>query len=131
VRVVVADEHETGVRALLNLGHTVGHALESHGGYARYLHGEAVAIGTVLEIEACERLGLTPVGLAARAERLLGRLGLPSRAPREEVEAAFHFVLTDKKRDAASIKQPALSAVGEARVEPVAIAALKRALLQG
>src|SRR4029078_6662616 len=73
MRVVREDEHETGVRALLNLGHTVGHALEAHGGYAQWLHGEAVAIGTVLEIAAAERLGLTPAGTAERAAELLVR----------------------------------------------------------
>ena len=67
MRVVREDEHETGVRALLNLGHTVGHALEAFGGYSRWLHGEAVAIGTVLEIAAAERLGFTPAGTHARA----------------------------------------------------------------
>lgn len=131
VRVVRDDERETGARALLNLGHTVGHALEAFGGYDRWLHGEAVAIGTVLEIEAAERLGLTPSGTAARAEDLLRRLGLPTRAEAGEVEAAWPFVASDKKKDASAIKLPVVTGPGRGSVERVPLDALRAALLPG
>lgn len=128
IAVVREDEREAGVRALLNLGHTVGHALEAYGGYDRWLHGEAVAIGTVLEIAAAERLGLTPAGTAARARALLGRLGLPTGATPEEVRASWPFVLSDKKRAATRVKLPVLSAAGTARVAAVELAELRAAI---
>lgn len=128
VRVVRDDEREQGVRALLNLGHTVGHALEAHGGYGRWLHGEAVAIGTVLEMEATERLGLTPKGSAKLVEALLARLGLPTRVSREEVAAAWPFVASDKKKDASFVKLPVVTAFGEGRVERVGLEELRAAL---
>ncbi len=129
MRVVREDEHETGVRALLNLGHTVGHALESHGGYSRWLHGEAVAIGTVLEIAAAERLGLTPAGTSERAAKLFARFGLPCTADDATVEAAWPYVMSDKKRTLTAVKLPVVTAWGEGRVERVELAALKAALV--
>ncbi len=128
MRVVREDEHETGVRALLNLGHTVGHALESHGGYARWLHGEAVAIGTVLEIAAAERLGLSPAGMVERAAALLSRFGLPTTADPAEVAAAWPYVMSDKKRTLTAVKLPVVTAPGEGRVERVELEALREAL---
>ncbi len=128
VRVVRDDEREQGIRALLNLGHTVGHALEAHGGYGRWLHGEAVAIGTVLEMEAAERLGLTPSGSATRVEALLARLGLPTRVSRAEVAAAWPFVASDKKKDASFVKLPVVTRFGEGRVERVRLEDLRAAL---
>ncbi len=76
-RIVAADEREGGVRALLNLGHTFGHALEAENGYGpALLHGEAVACGMVLALAYSERLGLAPRGDAARLADLLARAGL-------------------------------------------------------
>jgi shikimate kinase/3-dehydroquinate synthase len=129
MRVVREDENELGVRALLNLGHTVGHALEAHGGYARWLHGEAVAIGTVLEIAATERLGLTPSGTSARAAALLARFGLPTSAPPADIAAAWPFVLSDKKRTLAALKVPVVTGPGAAHVERIAIDRLQAAVL--
>jgi 3-dehydroquinate synthase len=79
-RIVAEDETETGVRALLNLGHTFGHALEAATGYSsRLLHGEAVAIGMAQAFRFSERLGLAPKGNAARVERHLRSAKLPTR----------------------------------------------------
>jgi 3-dehydroquinate synthetase len=79
-RVVSADERESGKRALLNLGHTFGHALESWAGYdGELLHGEAIAIGMVMAFELSERLGYCPAGNAARIERHFRAAGLPTR----------------------------------------------------
>ena len=130
IRVVRDDERETGVRALLNLGHTVGHALESHGGYSRLLHGEAVAIGTVLELDATERLGLTAAGVAARAKALFMRLGLPTEASREDLVAAWPFVLSDKKRVATTLKLPVVTTIGAGSVARVPIEALRDAVVR-
>lgn len=78
--IVARDEHETGDRALLNLGHTFGHALEAWTGYSsRLLHGEGVAIGMVLALRFSEELGLCPAGTAERAEAHLRAVGLPTR----------------------------------------------------
>ena len=129
IRVVRDDERETGARALLNLGHTVGHALEAHAGYARLLHGEAVAIGTVIELAAAERLGLTPAGTAARAKATFERLGLPTEATRDELAAAWPFVLSDKKRAAATLKLPVVTTIGAGAVEALPITALRDAVL--
>lgn len=129
IRVVRDDERESGARALLNLGHTVGHALEAHGGYTRLLHGEGVAIGTVVELAATERLGLTPPGTAARAKALFQRLGLPTDATAEELAAAWPFVLSDKKRSATTVKLPVVTAVGRGAVSRLELEALRRAVL--
>jgi len=128
MRVVREDEHETGVRALLNLGHTIGHALETHGGYARWLHGEAVAIGTAIEIAAAERLGFTPPGTHERAAALLSRFGLPTTVDPETVAAAWPYVMSDKKRTLSAVKLPVVTAPGEGRVERVELDALRSAL---
>jgi 3-dehydroquinate synthase len=81
-RVVAADERETGERALLNLGHTFGHALEAAGGFgAMLLHGEAIAIGMVLAFELSVRMGLCPAADAARVRRHLAAVGLPTTPP--------------------------------------------------
>lgn len=128
MRVVREDEHESGVRALLNLGHTIGHALEAHGGYARWLHGEAVAIGTVLEIAAAERLGLTPADTSKRAEALLERFGLPTTADAADLASAWPYVMSDKKRTLSAVKLPVLTAIGESHVERVELSALRAAV---
>jgi 3-dehydroquinate synthase len=78
--IVARDEHETGDRALLNLGHTFGHALEAWTGYSdRLLHGEGVAIGMGLAFRFSESLGLCPAGTADRVARHLKAAGLPTR----------------------------------------------------
>ena len=79
-RVVEADEKESGERAVLNFGHTVGHAIEAATGYGRYLHGEAVALGMLVAANLSVLLGLCSPALPERLGRLLGRLGLPTRA---------------------------------------------------
>ena len=95
--VVAADEREGGERAHLNLGHTFGHAVETLTGYEEVLHGEAVAIGTVLALRLGVLRGRTPQGLADRAERLLERLGLPVRPPVLDRDAVWEVMRRDKK----------------------------------
>jgi len=82
-RIVAADEKESGERALLNLGHTFGHAFEAEMGYGGgLLHGEAVAVGMVMAFELSARLGLCPAGDAARIRRHFTHIGLPVVPPR-------------------------------------------------
>lgn len=126
-RVVREDEREQGARALLNLGHTIGHAIEAHGGFTRYLHGEAVAIGVVAELAAAAKLGLGGSGLAERAREVFVRLGLPVAPASGEIEASWSFVASDKKRTRRDVRLPVVSAPGAARVERVRIDALRAA----
>ena len=110
--VVQADEHEDGHRAVLNAGHTIGHAVEHASGFS-LAHGEAVAIGLVAEARVGERLGVTETGTAARIASLLERFGLPVRVPRALDEDAILLALrTDKKNRANQIRMVLLSRVG-------------------
>jgi 3-dehydroquinate synthase len=79
--VVARDETEQGERALLNFGHTFGHALETAGGYERFRHGEAVALGMVIAARLSAQLGRAPAADARRLSDLLARLGLPVEIP--------------------------------------------------
>jgi 3-dehydroquinate synthase len=95
--VVTEDERESGLREILNFGHTVGHALEAAADFS-LAHGNAVAIGMVLEAQIGEALGVTRAGVADRLERVLARLGLPLSVPRGlDRSAVLGFVRADKK----------------------------------
>jgi 3-dehydroquinate synthetase len=115
-RIVRDDEHELGQRALLNLGHTVGHALEAHGGYRKYLHGEAVAMGLCVEVDLAVKRGLTPPDVAARTRALLRSLGLPTDVAGDEWRGAKRFVRSDKKRREGRLHLPFVQALGKAEV---------------
>lgn len=96
--VVQQDEKEAGLRAILNYGHTLGHALEAATGYRRYLHGEAVAIGMVAAGEIARRLGWWSAAEAERQQRLIEKAGLPSRWPAGiPWEAVLQAMQADKK----------------------------------
>ncbi|MGH6855474.1 MAG: 3-dehydroquinate synthase [Aestuariivirga sp.] len=119
-RIVAADETESGIRALLNLGHTFGHALEATTGYSeRLLHGEAVAIGMVQAFRFSERRKLCAPGTAARVARHLKGVGLPvhsseipGRLPAPEVLAAIMH--QDKKAQGGSLTFILARGIGEA-----------------
>ena len=95
-RMVEVDERDAGPRAVLNFGHTVGHAIEAATGYGRYLHGEAVALGMLFAAELSVRLGLCARSVRDRLADLLGRLGLPGRASLrlKDIENSMYY---DKK----------------------------------
>jgi shikimate kinase/3-dehydroquinate synthase len=97
-RVVGLDERESGPRAMLNLGHTVGHALEAQGGYERLTHGEAVSLGLVAALRIGEKLGQTSTALVRRVTELLARLGLPTNLSKEPLAPAAEILGHDKKR---------------------------------
>ncbi len=111
-RVVRDDEREGGRRAILNLGHTIGHALEASSGFRKYLHGEAVALGTVAELAVTVRAGLTPSDVLPRTERLLRAVGLPTETSQEELRAALRFVGADKKRRGSHLALPVVTSLG-------------------
>jgi 3-dehydroquinate synthase len=111
--VVSADERDAGRRAVLNFGHTVGHAVEATSGYA-LLHGEAVAIGMALEARIAERNGTAEAGTAARIAALLERFGLPLEAPQgARVDDLLAAMGRDKKVRAGQIRLALPRRVGE------------------
>jgi 3-dehydroquinate synthase len=95
--VVAQDEREGGLRAILNFGHTFGHAVEALSGYGTVLHGEAVAMGMVAAARLAERLALCPAGLAERIRALLARAGLPTAYPRLPRAKFLATIAHDKK----------------------------------
>src|SRR6059036_990226 len=95
--VVERDERESALRHVLNYGHTIGHALEAATGYARFAHGEAVALGIVAEARLALRLGVASQQTVLRQERLLAALGLPVRAPAIDADRVLAAMTRDKK----------------------------------
>lgn len=95
--VVERDEREAGPRAVLNYGHTLGHALERVGGFRGMSHGEAVASGMVFAARLAEALGIAPPGLAERHRRTLAALGLPTDVPATDPDAVLEAMRVDKK----------------------------------
>ena len=113
--VVAADEREeSGERALLNLGHTFGHAIETGLGYGAWLHGEAVAAGTVIAAHLSQQLGLITAGDVARIEALLKRAQLPVTAPDFGLERYLQLMGIDKKVEGGKIRYVLLRAIGAA-----------------
>ncbi len=123
-RVVSQDEREGGLRACLNLGHTLGHALESQGGYTQLSHGEAVSLGLVLALRLGERLGVTPSDLTSRVTRLLARLGLPTEASSAALREAAQLIGHDKKRSGTSLRFVVVEGVGAVRTQRMELAEL-------
>ncbi len=117
VAVVVADEREeTGARAMLNLGHTLGHAIEGATGFARFSHGEAVALGLHAALRLSEELCSLPAAEARRAHALLDGLGLPQRLEGVAADAVRALVARDKKADADGVGYVLLAGLGEPRL---------------
>jgi shikimate kinase/3-dehydroquinate synthase len=129
VRVVRDDERESGARALLNLGHTLGHALEASGGYARWLHGEAVALGMLAEMRAMAVAGKTPPAIVERTRRLLVALELPTEVATADVVAAWPYVAADKKRAGDAVRFAVVTGAGVSHIEHLPLAALKSAVM--
>lgn len=116
-KVVAADERESGVRATLNLGHTFGHAIETHKGYGVWLHGEAVAAGTVMALDMSERLGWINRADRERAVRLFIAAGLPVVPPEDMTAADFmEHMAVDKKVLDGKLRLVLLRSLGEAVV---------------
>mgnify|MGYP006271141063 CR=1 FL=1 len=129
--VVAADEREAGQRALLNLGHTFGHAIEAGLGYGEWLHGEAVAAGMVLAAELSARLGWLAAADVARTRELLAGFGLPVDAPAAlSAERWLGLMAVDKKVQAGRLRLVLLRRIGEAVVTADFDPAALRALLE-
>jgi 3-dehydroquinate synthase len=117
-RVVAADEKEAGERALLNFGHTFGHAIETLTDYTRYLHGEAVAIGMVIAAQLSESSGRCPAGTRQRLESLLTSLQLPVTMP-DDVSGTnmLECMQLDKKNLGGRLRLVLLSETGKAHID--------------
>jgi len=114
--VIERDEREAELRHVLNYGHTIGHALEASTGYARYTHGEAVALGIVAEARLAWRLGIADEETTTRQERMLDTLGLPVRAPSIDVEPVVTAMARDKKAKDGRIPFVLAPRIGEFRL---------------
>ena len=114
--IVAADEREEGERMLLNLGHTFGHAMETGTGYGRWLHGEAVAAGTMMAIALSKNRGWLDAADLARAESLFQRAGLPVTGPAMAVERYIELMQHDKKVREGRLRLVLLKRIGEAVV---------------
>ena len=106
-------EGEDGRRALLNFGHTIGHAIEAVTGYRRWLHGEAVSAGMVVAARLGWRMGVTPRGAVDRLEALLARFGLPTGLDGLSAPALLRAALWDKKTRGGRVRWALLTALGE------------------
>jgi len=113
-QVVGQDEREGGIRAILNLGHTFGHAIETGMGYGNWLHGEAVAAGMVLAAETSRRLGWLSEGDVARTRALIRAAGLPDVAPDLGVDRYLEYMGHDKKVEGGKMRFVLLKKLGEA-----------------
>ena len=111
--VVAEDETETGVRALLNLGHTFGHAIEAGLGYGKWLHGEAVAAGMVMAAELSRRIGWLSQADVARTAALLRRAGLPVRGPVLGADRYMALMALDKKVASGKLRLILIEALGK------------------
>ncbi|GIV09526.1 MAG: 3-dehydroquinate synthase [Fimbriimonadales bacterium] len=130
-RIVSEDEHDLrGRRALLNFGHTVGHALETVLRYRDWLHGEAIAVGMVAEAELGQILGITPTETVQELRETLARAGLPTRLPASVApDALIDAARYDKKRVGDSLSVVLIPTIGNAQLTPnIPKSALREAL---
>jgi 3-dehydroquinate synthase len=115
-RVVNADEREGGLRAILNYGHTAGHAVEKAAGYRRLRHGEAIAIGMGAAAHIGHAMGITPSETVARVEAVIEAAGLPLRMPPGvPLDTLIHAMALDKKAKGGSVKWVMAEAIGRVR----------------
>ena len=131
VAVVAGDEREqTGARAVLNLGHTIGHAVEAAGGFSRYTHGEAVGLGLRASLWLSRRLCGLDAREEARAEALLDGLGLPRRLEAVPAEAVCDLTHRDKKAGRDGVGYVLLDALGRPRLDVRVPAELEREVVE-
>ncbi len=112
--VVAADEREGAQRAILNFGHTFGHAIEAGAGYGAWLHGEAVAAGMVMAAELSVRAGLLAAADATRVRTLVLRAGLPDKGPALAPERYLELMTLDKKAEGGRMRFVLLERIGQA-----------------
>ena len=126
--VVAQDERESGLRAILNFGHTFGHAIETGLGYGAWLHGEAIGCGMVMAADLSARLGLIDAGYAARIRGIVERAGLPVVGPRLGTARYLQLMRLDKKAEAGTIRFVVIEAPGRAGLHRAPDALVERVL---
>jgi 3-dehydroquinate synthase len=130
--VVGQDEREGGVRAILNFGHTFGHAIEAGLGYGAWLHGEAVGCGMVMAAELSVQLGLTPPSFVDRLRRVVERAGLPvlgpALGPEMDVQRYLELMRVDKKAEGGEIRFVVIEGLGRAGVRSAPDALVARVI---
>jgi 3-dehydroquinate synthase len=114
--VVARDEREHNLRAILNFGHTFGHAIEAATSYEKYLHGEAVALGMIIAADLSCRLGMIDAAVKERLRDILAQAGLPTEAPRIGAARAYELMQMDKKVLGGAIRLVLLEKLGRAIV---------------
>jgi shikimate kinase/3-dehydroquinate synthase len=129
-RIVSLDQREGGLRAVLNLGHTVGHALEAQAGYRALSHGEAVSLGLVAALRLGVALGKTPHELAERTLSLLRRLGLPASLAGQPLAEAAALLGHDKKRAGSAVKFVFAHALGGVETQSMPLSELRTRVLE-
>jgi shikimate kinase / 3-dehydroquinate synthase len=117
--VVERDEREGGLRAILNFGHTFGHAIEAGMGYGEWLHGEAVGAGMVMAADLSRRLGLLDAAASGRVRDTVAAAGLPVRGPAWPVERYVELMSVDKKAKQGTPRFVLMQGLGGARVQRV------------
>lgn len=118
-QVVSEDERESDRRRILNFGHTIGHALESLGGYRGLIHGEAVAIGMIYEADLARHLGLCDEGVVVRLRTLVQAIGLPTSLPQVTFNALWRAMQQDKKVSAGTVYCVLPERIGSVRIVPL------------
>jgi len=117
--IVGADERESSLRAILNFGHTFGHAIEAGLGYGEWLHGEAVGCGMVMAADLSRRLGLVDAIWVEHLTALIARARLPTRAPRLGADRYLNLMRVDKKAEGGELRFVVIDAPGKASVHTV------------
>jgi 3-dehydroquinate synthase len=128
-RIVAEDERESGARALLNFGHTFGHAIEAGTGYGSWLHGEAVAAGMVMAAELSRLMGHLKKNEVSRVRELLKRAGLPVAGPALAPERLIELMALDKKAAKGRTRFVVLEAIGRAALRSDVDATAARAAI--
>ncbi|MFC6346843.1 3-dehydroquinate synthase [Vagococcus carniphilus] len=124
-KVVEEDERDTGIRLILNFGHTIGHAIEQTYGYGVITHGEAVAIGMCQITKQAEKMGEMPKGTLKELEEMLSKFHLPTTLDDWQEESLFKALSHDKKTSGQSIRIILLKEIGEAKIERIQLDEMK------
>jgi 3-dehydroquinate synthase len=118
-QVVAQDEKEGGIRAILNFGHTFGHAIEAGMGYGSWLHGQAVGCGMVMAADLSVRVGLLSNADASRLKKIIQVLHLPTQPPKLGVARFMELMSVDKKAEGGEVRYILLNGLGQAKIQTV------------
>jgi 3-dehydroquinate synthase len=118
-QVVAQDEKEGGIRAILNFGHTFGHAIEAGMGYGAWLHGQAVGCGMIMAADLSVRVGLLSEVEASRLKKIIEALHLPTQPPKLGVERFMELMSVDKKAEGGEVRYILLNGLGQAKIQTV------------